>query len=42
VKRKEMGIVKKHLEVLEKNPDEVALYKALTEFLQKGGAPHKP
>jgi predicted short-subunit dehydrogenase-like oxidoreductase (DUF2520 family) len=37
VKRKEMDIVKKHLEVLEKNPDEAALYKALTEFLQKGG-----
>lgn len=33
VKRKEMGIIKKHLEVLEKNPDEEALYKALTEFL---------
>jgi predicted short-subunit dehydrogenase-like oxidoreductase (DUF2520 family) len=42
VKRKEMGIVKKHLEVLEKNPDEAALYKALSKFLQKGGAPHKP
>jgi predicted short-subunit dehydrogenase-like oxidoreductase (DUF2520 family) len=35
VKRKEMDIVKKHLEVLEKNPDEAALYKALTEFLQR-------
>jgi predicted short-subunit dehydrogenase-like oxidoreductase (DUF2520 family) len=33
VNRKEMGIVKKHLEVLEKNPDEAALYKALSEFL---------
>ncbi len=33
VKRKEMGIIKKHLQVLEKNPDEAALYKALTEFL---------
>ncbi|UCH96591.1 MAG: DUF2520 domain-containing protein [Candidatus Aminicenantes bacterium] len=35
VKRKEMDIVKKHLEVLEKNPDEAALYKALAKFLQK-------
>lgn len=33
VKRKEMTIVKKHLEVLEKNPDEAALYKALSKFL---------
>jgi len=35
VKRKEIGIVKKHLEALEKNPDEAALYKALTKFLQR-------
>jgi len=34
VQRKEMDIVKKHLEALEKHPDEAALYKALTEFLQ--------
>ena len=39
VQRKEMDIVKRHLEVLERNPDEAALYKALTRFLQKGAAP---
>jgi predicted short-subunit dehydrogenase-like oxidoreductase (DUF2520 family) len=38
VKRKEMGIVNKHLQALEKNPDEAALYKTLSKFLQKGGS----
>jgi predicted short-subunit dehydrogenase-like oxidoreductase (DUF2520 family) len=37
VQRKEMDIVKKHLKALEKNPDEAALYKAISDFLQKGG-----
>jgi predicted short-subunit dehydrogenase-like oxidoreductase (DUF2520 family) len=41
VKRKEMDIVKKHLEVLENSPDEAALYKALSKFLQDADAPHK-
>lgn len=41
VQRKEMDIVKKHLEVLEKNPEEAALYKALTKFLEKGPAAPK-
>lgn len=36
-KRKESAIIRKHLELLEKAPDEAALYKALTEFLGKGG-----
>jgi len=34
-KRKEMDIIKKHLELLQGEADEAALYQALTEFLKK-------